>query len=325
MAGTGSILTLTGSNTYSGATTVATGALVATNTAALPNYPFPNVSVAGGAVLGVQANNNGTSGWSTAEIDALRGSVNFTASNSGLGIDTTQGSFTYVSTITNPQPMALYVMGTNALTLTGTNSNTGGTVVSAGTLQIGDGVNTGNIGPGNLTLASGTTLDLNLPGVQTVGTTAGYTQFTFNNNSTIKNESGNTTLLSVNTTTSGGSNYMQFNGTVNIAANNGSTLTLQTIGNPGGSSGDLPGMNITGGAVINTTGNVIFRTLPPRQTARFMRSFDLSGTARHHQRQQRHADHQHGSGQVRTAAVGFLRVKTPGTIDHYQRHRRDLQ
>jgi autotransporter-associated beta strand protein len=269
-------LTLAGSNNYTGTTTVAAGALVLTTTAALPSSNF--VSVSGGAVLGVQANTNGTSGWNSAQIDTLRGTVNWAASTSGLGIDTTQGSFSYVSTITYPQPLALYVMGTNTLTLAATNSYTGGTTVSGGTLQIGDGVNIGNIGPGNLTLNAGTTLDVNLPGVQTVGTSAGYTQFTFNNNSTIKSETGNTTLLSVNTTTSGGSNYMQFNGTVNLVANNGSTLTLQTIGNPGSSSGDLPGMNISGGAVINSTGNVTLDASAPTDS-QFMRSFDLSGTA----------------------------------------------
>jgi autotransporter-associated beta strand protein len=312
MAGTGSVLTLTGSNTYAGATAVASGVLVVANTAALPAYPFSNVSVAGGAVLGVQANTNGTSGWNTAQIDTLRGAVTFTAATSGLGIDTTQGSFSYASTITNPQSMALYVMGTNTLTLATTNSYTGGTTVSAGTLQIGDGVNIGNIGPGNLTLAAGTTLDVNLPGVQTVGTSAGYTQFTFNNNSTIKSETGNTTLLSVNTTTSGGSNYMLFNGTVNLAANNGSTLKLQTIGNPGTSSGDLPGMNISGGAVINSTGNVILDASAPTDST-FMRSFDLSGTA---------ATFNANSGTLTintsgqagaSGAVGFF-VKTAGTV-----------
>jgi len=130
-------LTLTGANTYAGGTTVAAGALAAANAASLPGYGTPNkVTVASGAGLVVQTG-NGTTGWSSAQIDSLRTNAAWTDNTATLGIDTSNGSFSYGSGIT--QALSLTKLGPNTLTLTAANTYTGLTTVSGGTLQLGDG------------------------------------------------------------------------------------------------------------------------------------------------------------------------------------------
>ncbi|MGA2254578.1 MAG: autotransporter-associated beta strand repeat-containing protein, partial [Thermoguttaceae bacterium] len=134
--GTGTF-TLAGTNSYSGPTIVSAGALEAATPASLPGYSTTgSVTVAGGAVLAVQTS-NGTAGWSGGQIDSLRASVAWANNTSVLGIDTTNGDFTYGSSIT--QPLSLTKLGANTLILTGSNTYSGNTTVSGGTLQLGDG------------------------------------------------------------------------------------------------------------------------------------------------------------------------------------------
>ena len=125
---------LAGSNTYTGGTAVDSGVLVAARAASLPLTG--GVSVAGGAALVVQTGNE-TIGWSGSQIDSLLGVATWTNSTSVLGIDTSSGSFTYGTSIT--QTLALTKRGANTLTLTGSSTYSGATVVSGGTLQLGDG------------------------------------------------------------------------------------------------------------------------------------------------------------------------------------------
>ena len=117
--GTGMFI-LAGSNTYTGTTSVVAGILDATGTAALPGYALAGtVGVMGGATLAVQANVNGTSGWNSSQIDTLWGNASWASSTAALGIDTTQGDFTYGTNIT--EAFGLTKLGANALILTGAN------------------------------------------------------------------------------------------------------------------------------------------------------------------------------------------------------------
>jgi len=126
--------TLAGTNTYRGITTVSAGILLATTTASLPAYNTSgNAKVDGGAVLAVRTG-DGTTGWSSGQIDSLRASVAWTSNTAGLGIDTSNGDFAYGSSIT--QPLSLTKLGSNTLTLTGANSYTGGTTINGGVLKI---------------------------------------------------------------------------------------------------------------------------------------------------------------------------------------------
>jgi autotransporter-associated beta strand protein len=168
-AGSGT-LTLTGVNTYSGMTSVTAGALSVASTASLPGYNSPGkVGVAGGAVLAVQLG-NGTTGWSSPQVATLLGNVNWSNSNAILGIDTSSGNATYSANLT--APIGLEKLGANLLLLTGSNSYTGPTTVSAGTLTIGDGSTQGTgFSSPSVAVNSGTTITFNLPNNQSYGGT----------------------------------------------------------------------------------------------------------------------------------------------------------
>ena len=135
----GGLLTLSATNnSYTGATSVAAGILTVTNTGALPNYgAAKNVAVGNGGMLTLPV---GGTGWTAGNISSLivSNGTGF-AAGAVLGIDTTNatGGFSYGTAIVGN--MGLTKFGPNALILTGTNSYTGLTTVSGGTLQFGDG------------------------------------------------------------------------------------------------------------------------------------------------------------------------------------------
>ena len=132
-------LTLSGSNTYTGGTSVGGGLLEVTATSALPGYANASkVSVGNGGtlVLGV----GGTGGWTTTNLGSLlTANSNGFTTGSMLGIDTSggTGSFSYATAISGS--MGLTTFGPNTLILTGSNLYSGSTVISSGTLQLGDG------------------------------------------------------------------------------------------------------------------------------------------------------------------------------------------
>ena len=144
-------LILTGPNTYTGATKVNGGTLLAMNAGALPGYKTSGgtVNIAGGATLAVQTG-DGTIGWSSSQIGSLLISASWANNTAALGIDTTNGDFTYSSTIA--RSLAFTKMGTHTLTLANSNFYTGGTTVNGGTLQLG---NIGALGSGGLTVNNG--------------------------------------------------------------------------------------------------------------------------------------------------------------------------
>ena len=102
-------LILSGSNTYGGGTNVTAGTILATRTASLPGYNTPGqVSVAPGAVLAVQTG-NGSTGWNMPRSTAWSGNATWTDDTAVLGIDTTQGNFTYGSDISAALALAKLV------------------------------------------------------------------------------------------------------------------------------------------------------------------------------------------------------------------------
>ena len=129
-------LTLDGTNTYSGGTSLNAGEIIAGNGAALGTG---SVSIANGATLGFSAsmtlaNAFGLTG--SATLDTAANAVTLSGAISGSG--------------------ALTKVGAGTLTLTGVNSYSGGTFVDAGTLAIDSAQ---AIGSGSLNLADGATLD----------------------------------------------------------------------------------------------------------------------------------------------------------------------
>ena len=151
-------LTLQAASTYTGSTTVSAGTLEAAIPAALPNYSTSgNVFVGSGACLAVTT--GGSADWTSDQIDALRANTTWTDNTAILGFDTSNGTFAYGGDIV--EGLSLKKMGSNMLTLTGTNSYSGATSVNGGTLQLGSPCALPAGTPVTLANTAGAVLDLN--------------------------------------------------------------------------------------------------------------------------------------------------------------------
>jgi autotransporter-associated beta strand protein len=198
-SGTGA-LTLSGANTYTGATTVNDGILQLAKTSALYNsttasWTAANIVVNNGATLALNVGGSGE--FSTGNVTTLITNLNRAVNNNGLrtgskiAFDTTNasgGSFTVADSIQNTTgtgggTVGLTKLGTGALTLTVTNTYTGATTVSAGTLVVNGSISTSSL----TTVASGATLGgsgtvgktvINSGGTLAVGTSPGQMTFT---------------------------------------------------------------------------------------------------------------------------------------------------
>jgi fibronectin-binding autotransporter adhesin len=161
-------LTLTGSNSYTGKTLITSGILTAGSAASLPGYNTSGkITVSADALLAVQAGAS-TGQWTASDIDALRTNAAFD-SGSFLGIDTSGGDFSYASAITGN--FGFVKLGSNTLTLTGSNAYTGNTEIAAGTLLTGSAASLpGYNSSGKITVVSGATL-----AVQAGGSTGQWT------------------------------------------------------------------------------------------------------------------------------------------------------
>lgn len=124
----GGVWTLNGANTYSGTTQINEGTLRLGTTGVAAS----SISVAANATLGFRIF-NGTSGITTAEIDAYVAGANF-ATGSFVAMDTSSGSGTYSGNYTSSQ--RLFKTGSGYLTLTGVNTPAGGTSVVEGGLVL---------------------------------------------------------------------------------------------------------------------------------------------------------------------------------------------
>jgi fibronectin-binding autotransporter adhesin len=144
--GAGTVI-LSNTNTYTGRTVVNEGTLIATQAGALSGYNSSGKVIFNGGTVGVQV---GDTGWSTAQVDTML--TNATKTSGALGIDTTNGSLTQWTDFTteNLGELGLNKLGAGTLTLTGNNTYTGATSVSAGTLLVN-----GALGDSAVTVASG--------------------------------------------------------------------------------------------------------------------------------------------------------------------------
>ena len=121
------VLTLGGTNTYVGTTTISNGVLSIANTASIPGFSTNgSYSVASGAALAV--GNAVTDG----NITSMLATTNF-AAGSAIGFDASVANRTYGDTLadTAQGSLGLFKVGGNTLTLSGNNSYTGGTTPSA--------------------------------------------------------------------------------------------------------------------------------------------------------------------------------------------------
>jgi len=154
-SGTGT-LTLSGSNTFSGPTTVSAGQLLLSNTFALGQSTF-----AGGP---------GTLSFGSltaATFGGLSGNSNLALSNtSSAAVALTVGangeSTSYAGILSGGAGSSLTKTGSGTLTLTGANTYAGTTTINAGMLQIGSGSTTGSIAStSSITGSSGGTIVFN--------------------------------------------------------------------------------------------------------------------------------------------------------------------
>lgn len=121
----GGVLTLTGTNTYTGNTTISAGTLQIGDGGTSGTPGFSNISIASGADLTFNRSDSVSTGFII----------------SGAGTLTQAGGGTTI--------------------LTGGNSYTGTTFLQAGTLQIGNGATAGTLGSGAVVTSSGATLAVN--------------------------------------------------------------------------------------------------------------------------------------------------------------------
>lgn len=139
-------VSLTGNNTYTGATSITSGILSLVSTTALGNTPSISVASGGGATLDIGFSNNTLANKSNITLNGGNGSIGgltitgtgdalsnaiILAGNSGIG---GAGSGTLSGVISGTR--RLTKAGSGTIALTGTNTYSGATAVNAGTLVI---------------------------------------------------------------------------------------------------------------------------------------------------------------------------------------------
>jgi outer membrane autotransporter protein len=210
------ILALTGTSTYAGGTTVTDGLI---NFASLSNLGTGNITLNGG---GLQ--------WATGNTVDVSGRLNPLGANGAI-FDTNGNNVTFNTALSGGE---LIKQGAGTLTLVADNTYTGGTIINAGTLQLGNGGTTGSI-VGDVTDDAALVVDnsgaVTLPGV-------------ISGSGTLTQMGSGTTILTADNTYTGGTTI--------------SAGTLQ-LGN-GGTTGSIVG-DVTDNAAlaIDNSGTV---TLP---------------------------------------------------------------
>lgn len=129
-SGTGT-LTLSGANLYTGTTTVNAGTLCSTNAAVLATTSAVAVNNAG-SVLAVSY--GGTADYTDAQVTTLLGKTFFGATTTYFGFDTTNATGAVPCGNALSMPAGLAKLGAGTLVLNQTNTYTGATLVSGGTL-----------------------------------------------------------------------------------------------------------------------------------------------------------------------------------------------
>lgn len=130
-------ISLVGTNTYTGGTVIRGGGIIMGD----------GINTNAGAFIGGIVFSNTGSGFVTTRFIAFNHPEDFTFSNSILSFATDGANAT--------DRGELVKIGPNILTLTGSNSYPGNTIVGNGTLRVGNGGTAGNIGTGSLILTNG--------------------------------------------------------------------------------------------------------------------------------------------------------------------------
>jgi outer membrane autotransporter protein len=222
-----SILRIFSTNTYSGETLLIGGTLQAESTTALS----PNSAFTVNSTLDLNGFSN--------TIGSLSGTgtvLNNGAATATLTVGNDNSDSTFGGVLQNGTGvLALIKSGTGVLTLTGANTYTGGTTISAGTLQIGNGGTTGSL-TGNV-IDNGALVFNRSDAVTFDGVISGQ-------GTLVKQGGGTLTLTGMSTEFTGPT--MVNDGSLIVDGSIGST---QTLVNPGGSLG---GHGLLGGDLVNS-------------------------------------------------------------------------
>ena len=200
-SGTG-VLTLSGVNTFSGATNINSGVVLVQNTAALGSVAGgtavasgAELRIAGGSSVGAEPltlNGAGTSG--AGALRVVSGTTSWAggitlASAAGIGVDAGQltlGGPINLSrtrslsparerrraTVLSAAAVHLAKSGAGTLILTAANTFTGATAINAGAINVRNGAAFGATGAGAVTVVGGAAILLNYPGGVNVGNKA---------------------------------------------------------------------------------------------------------------------------------------------------------
>ncbi|HEX4000004.1 MAG TPA: autotransporter-associated beta strand repeat-containing protein [Pirellulales bacterium] len=281
--GSGS-LTLSGANTYTGPTLASAGTLEFTSETSLydnttASWTAANITVNPGATLtfGVGASGHFTAADLQTLLTNLSVASGGFASGSSLGIDTTNavnGAFTYAGVIANTNSganvLGLTQTGANTLYLSGANTYTGPTLVSAGTLAAGV-ASVANVSGalGNnsaVTLANTAGAGLNLEGLNTqIGSLTGggtiggnvalgSATLTIGGNNTnpaafagVISGAGGLTIIGTGTTTLSGANT--YAGPTVVSSGSALTAGVASVANVSGAFGDNSAVAVNGGTL----------------------------------------------------------------------------
>ncbi|KPF47910.1 hypothetical protein IP87_09350 [beta proteobacterium AAP121] len=265
------VATLSGINTYTGGTTVSSGTLRLAGASATAGNSsggvlvFSTLDVSDGATVanlitsssGTLANSSG-SGRITGAVVMSDGPMSVGSTGTGL-------------TLAGPVSgsVGLNKATSGLVSLTGTNTYAGTTSVTAGTLSVGDGGNTGSLGTGTVNIASGSTLQFNRANAHTVSNTllgAGNVLQQGTGITTISGSNGHSGDTTVNAGTlrvqgtSGtlGSSFVTVNsgGTLDLVGGVSLNNTLEVAA--GGQVGASNGTNGLTGAVALSGGTAAF-------------------------------------------------------------------
>jgi len=263
-----STLVLSATSSYNGPTTVQNGGtLQIGNNNVLPNAPYTDLTINTNGVLDMASHADSVASLTGDTSATVKNSV---ATTTGALKITGPGNTIYAGTIQGTQggtqgDMSLIQGGVGTLTLTGTNSYTGATLVQQGTLQVGNGT-IGSIDANSaVTVSSGGTLAVNLVDGGTFGnsgTNNGLITTIANGSNTL---SGN--FVGTGGLTQDGSGLTIISGSQNYTGSGATTVNQGTLqigdgvsgymSNSAGVIGDTVGssgtVNVVAGGTWNTT------------------------------------------------------------------------
>jgi autotransporter-associated beta strand protein len=268
-------LTLSGANTYNGATTINQGTLLFTKSASLYNsdtasWTAANINVASGATLSLRV--GGTDEFTTSNLNTLLGNISVANSateglqaGARIAFDTvnaaggtfTQGNLISDSTGASGGAIGVTKLGANILVLDKANTYSGGTTIGAGTVTLGNASALG-ASTGALTLNGGT-LNLN-------GNNISQSGITFNGGVLTATGGG---VLSLNSTDTA----IRFTGTP-AAASSGAAINLT-----GATGGDIIKSATAGTPILSGALDLggVSRTIALADTAADVAELTLSG------------------------------------------------